>query len=279
MLLRIHHQTGYTYEGGAESSFNEVRMAPRSTLDQQVLHTRVEIFPTAWTLNWNDYWGTSVTTFEVHERHTELVVTATSTVDVRRTPSTGLGIGWEELHSPAVADTNSEYLSISDSVRLPDDLAERVREIAQQSGTPMACAEGIVDLITGEVRYVPGSTAVNTLAADSWRARAGVCQDMAHLVIGCLRLVGIPACYVSGYLMPNREPEVGVAYSGESHAWVRFWDGEWVDVDPANGTRPGDQHIEVARGREYADVAPLRGIFTGSGESEMFVDVELTRLA
>lgn len=279
MLLRITHKTGYTYEGGAESSFNEARMAPRSTLEQQVLHTRVDISPTAWTLNWTDYWGTSVTTFEVHERHTELVVSSSATIDVRRTPSDGLGISWEQMHSAEVTETHAEYLHISPSVRLPTDLAEQVRAIADASETPMDCAMSVVDLITSEVRYMPGSTAVHSLAADSWQARAGVCQDMAHLVIGCLRYVGIPACYVSGYLMPHHEPEVGRSYSGESHAWARFWDGEWVDVDPANGSRPGDQHVEVARGREYSDVAPLRGIFTGSGDSQMFVEVELTRLA
>lgn len=279
MLLRITHHTGYTYSGGAMSSFNEVRMAPRSTLHQQVLHTKVDIVPPAWTLTWTDYWGTSVTSFEVHERHDTLAVTATSTVDVRRTPADGLGLTWEQMRASDVLDDHSEYLAMTTSVRPPRDLAERVSELAEQSESPRACVDAVLALIHDEVRYVPDATGVNTLAADAWQARAGVCQDMANLAIGCLRHVGVPACYVSGYLMPTCDPEVGETYKGESHAWVRWWDGEWVDADPSNGTVPGDRHIEVARGREYNDVPPLRGIFTGSGDSEMFVEVELTRLA
>lgn len=279
MLLRITHHTGYTYQDGATASFNEVRMAPRSTLHQQVLHTKVDINPSAWTLAWTDYWGTSVTSFEVHERHDTLEVTATSTVDVRRTPSPVEGISWDTVRSEEMADQQAEYLAMTPSVRPPKDLAERVSELAAESATPGECAQAIVDLVHSEVAYVPGSTGVHTLAADSWQARAGVCQDMANLTIGCLRHVGIPACYVSGYLMPIADPEVGQSYKGESHAWVRYWDGEWVDADPANGSVPGDRHVEVARGREYTDVPPLRGVFTGTGDSEMFVEVELTRLA
>lgn len=279
MLLRITHRTGYAYGDGATSSFNEVRMTPRSTLDQQVLHTKVDVSPPAWTMSWTDYWGTSVTAFEVHERHQTLAVTAASTVDVRRTPAEGLGLTWEQLRSPEVVDTQSEYLGVTASVSPPDDLAGRVSEIARTSERPIDCVRAVVALIDGQVRYVPGSTGVNTVAADAWQARAGVCQDMANLTIGCLRHVGIPAGYVSGYLMPTRDPQVGETYKGESHAWVRFWDGEWVDVDPANGSTPGDRHIEVAQGREYSDVPPLRGVFTGAGESHMFVEVELTRLA
>lgn len=279
MLLRITHRTGYTYPEGATSSFNEVRMTPRSTLDQQVLHTKVDISPAAWTMNWTDYWGTTVTTFEVHERHEELEVTASSTVDVRRVPAEGQGLTWDDLATDDLRNLHSEYLQLSNSVRPPQDLADIVRGLAEGADSPMECARQVVELINREVRYVPGATGVHTLAADSWQARAGVCQDMANLTIGCLRLIGVPACYVSGYLMPTDEPQVGETYQGESHAWVRFWDGEWVDVDPANATQPGDRHIEVARGREYSDVAPLRGIFTGSGGSKMFVAVELNRLA
>ncbi|MGA4508709.1 transglutaminase family protein [Propionibacteriaceae bacterium G1746] len=278
MLLRITHRTGYQYEGGAMSSFNEARMAPRSTRDQQVLHTKLDVSPTAWSLNWTDYWGTSVTTFEVHELHHELSVTTSSTVDVRRTPVEGMAITWTDMRDADVVDRFAEYLELAPSVRPPADLSARVDDLIVATSTPGEVARSIVELITAEVRYMPGSTEVNTLAADSWNARAGVCQDMAHLVIGCLRHAGIPAAYVSGYLMPHQDPEVGTAYMGESHAWVRYWDGEWVDVDPANGSQPGDRHIEVARGREYADVAPLRGLFTGSTDSTMFVEVELTRL-
>jgi hypothetical protein len=130
-----------------------------------------------------------------------------------------------------------------------------------------------------EVDYVFGATGVHTRAAEAWEQRSGVCQDMAHLAIGALRAVGIPARYVSGYLMPTRASEIGVPYEGESHAWVQFWDGAWVGVDPTNNILAGDLHIEVAAGRDYGDVAPLAGIFSGGATSHMFVSVEMTRRA
>lgn len=278
MLLRIVHRTGYEYSGHASASYNEARMSPRSTRDQEVLHTRVEISQPAWTHTYTDYWGTTVTAFEVHEPHTRMAVTASSTVDVQRPPVAGEDLTWEQLRSPSTAEVHHEFLQISEQVRPPADLQRTVDEIAAQAATPGTCARHVLELIHAEMKYVPGSTGVHTRAAQAWEARAGVCQDMANLTIGCLRSVGIPTCYVSGYLMPNQDPEVGTAYTGESHAWVRWWDGAWIGADPTNAVEPGDRHVEVAQGREYGDVPPLRGIYTGTGTSAMFVEVELTRM-
>ncbi|MBA2695296.1 MAG: transglutaminase family protein [Actinobacteria bacterium] len=278
MMLRIVHKTGYEYAGGAVASYNQARMTPRSTLHQQVLHTRVEISPPAWTHTYTDYWGTTVTAFEVHERHDTLTVTSSATVDVRRPEVPGEALSWEQVRDPPTQTEHSEYLQMSDQVRPPDDLLHRVQEMARQATTPGDCARTVVQTIHDEMSYVTGSTGVHTHASDAWENRQGVCQDMANLTIGCLRSVGIPTCYVSGYLMPPREPEVGVVHTGESHAWVRYWDGVWVGADPTNAIQPRDRHVEVAQGRQYGDVPPLRGIFTGMGTSTMFVEVELTRL-
>lgn len=279
MMLRIVHKTGYEYAGAASASYNEARMTPRSTLHQQVLHTRMDISPSAWTHTYSDYWGTTVTAFEVHDRHESLTVTSAATIDVRRPVIKGDGWTWEQMLAPDVAAEHSEYLQIGDQVRPPADLLAKVEEIAAASERPAECAASVIDLIHAEINYVSGSTGVHTQAAQAWDGRQGVCQDMANLTIGCLRSVGIPTCYVSGYLMPPAEPEIGTTYRGESHAWIRYWDGLWVGADPTNAIQPGNRHVEVAQGRQYGDVAPLRGIFTGSGTSKMFVEVELTRMA
>ncbi len=279
MMLRIVHKTGYEYAGAASASYNEARMTPRSTLHQQVLHTRMDITPSAWTHTYSDYWGTTVTAFEVHDRHESLTVTSAATIDVRRPVIEGEGWTWEHMRSPEVAAEHSEYLQIGDQVQPPEDLLARVREIADASSSPKDCADAVIDLIHTEIDYVSGSTGVHTRAAEAWEGRKGVCQDMANLTIGCLRSVGIPTCYVSGYLMPPNEPEIGTTYRGESHAWIRYWNGLWVGADPTNAIQPSNRHVEVAQGRQYGDVPPLRGIFTGSGTSKMFVEVELTRMA
>ena len=163
-------------------------------------------------------------------------------------------------------------------MRPEDDLVELARDIAKGSATPGEAAREVCALVYKEVKYVSGSTTVDAFAAHSWSERSGVCQDMAHIVIGALRSVGIPARYVSGYLHPQSEPEIGVPAKGESHAWVEWWDDGWRGFDPTNDTEPGDRHVIVATGRDYNDVKPLSGIFSGTGTSRMFVDVQVTRL-
>jgi len=277
--LRIVHRTGYHYAGGATASFNEARMVPRSTHQQQVQHTRLDIAPVPWTYSYVDYWGTAVTAFEVFERHESLEVTATSLVDVWRPPDAGEGLPWAEVRSTAVTDRYCEFLEVGSWVQPPEDLSEWVDETRARSATPRELAELVADRIHADVAYVTGATSVHTPAAEAWRQRSGVCQDMAHLLLGALRSAGVPARYVSGYLMPERDGELGVPYVGESHAWVQYWDGHWVGIDPTNNVRPGELHVEVAVGRDYNDVPPLHGIFTGSLISDMFVSVEMTRLS
>ncbi|MFL6061266.1 MAG: transglutaminase domain-containing protein [Marmoricola sp.] len=280
MQLKVVHTTGFSYEGGAAASFNEARLTPQTLAGQIVVHTRLDVTPHPWTWTYRDYWGTQVTAFEVLDPHDSLTITATATVHTDPVQHVvGNRVPWEALRANQVYDRFTELLEIRDRVRPPPDLAARFNEIGRSSPDPDSAARAICSLIHDEVDYVVGSTDVQGRAEDSWYARAGVCQDMAHLVIGGLRQLGIPARYVSGYLHPSSEPEIGVAVHGESHAWVEWWDGGWHGYDPTNDTEPAERHVVVATGRNYADVRPLSGIFTGSGASSMFVDVQVTRLA
>lgn len=279
MQLKVVHTTGFSYEGGAAASYNEARLTPQTHGGQIVVHARLDVHPAPWTWSYRDYWGTHVTAFEVLDPHDSLTVSATSTVHTEPHGTTAPRLSWDELRSSAVADRFTEFLGIDDRVAAPADLAEMYTEIAAHCADPDKAARSICSLIHDEVDYVVGSTDVSGRAADSWARQAGVCQDMAHLVIGGLRQVGIPARYVSGYLHPGKDPEVGETVSGESHAWVEWWDGGWHGFDPTNDTAQNERHVVVAVGRDYADVRPLSGIFTGAGASSMFVDVQVTRLA
>lgn len=279
MQLKIVHTTGFTYDGGAVASYNEARLTPQTAPGQIVVHARLDVHPAPWTWTYRDYWGTQVTAFEVLDPHDALTVTATATVHTETRERLGKRLTWDELRDGRVADRFTEVLQVGDRVRAPDDLAARFDEIGATSPDPNTAARAICSLVHDEVDYVVGSTDVHARAADSWDARAGVCQDMAHLVIGGLRRLGIPARYVSGYLHPSKDPEVGEPVRGESHAWVEWWDGGWHGYDPTNDHEPVDRHVVVATGRSYADVRPLSGIFTGAGTSSMFVDVQVTRLA
>jgi len=275
MQLRVRHTTGYTYDAGAVASYNEARMTPLTTGGQFVLHTRMDVAPVPWMFAYQDYWGTAVTAFEVHEMHTDLRVVSTSLVETSRSEPTPHGVTWEDL--PAVRDELIELLGIDAWVKPAPGLDEEVALLRGASATPSEFARSVCALVHSQIKYVPGSTEVTTSAADAWEAKSGVCQDMAHMTIGCLRSVGIPARYVSGYLHPSKDPVIGETVAGESHAWIEWWDGEWIGFDPTNQVFPGDRHVMVARGRNYRDCPPLRGIFSTAGGSELFVGVEITR--
>jgi len=278
MQLRIAHTTGFEYDGKANTSFNEARLTPLTLPGQIVVHSRVDVAPTPWAYAYKDYWGSQVTAFEVLDPHQSLTVTASATVHTDRSPAGDPVMTWADLRTDAIADLHTESLAMPDRVAPPADLVALAREIADASATPSEAARDVCALVYREVKYVYGSTTVDAVAAHPWAARSGVCQDMAHIVIGALRSIGIPTRYVSGYLHPKVDPVVGEAVTGESHAWVEWWDDGWRGFDPTNDTEPGDRHVIVATGRDYNDVKPLSGIFSGSGTSRMFVEVHVTRL-
>jgi transglutaminase-like putative cysteine protease len=276
MQLRIKHVTGYRYEKGAVASFNEARMTPLTTSDQMVLRSRIDVTPTPWASEYRDYWGSTVTTFEVNEPHAELTVVATSIVQTSSVVPQPEGRSWDSLAE--VEDELCEYLEVSHWVALAPSLRVELEPLREVAATPTEYAEAVCSFLHDHMRYVEGATEVTTNAAEAWEKRTGVCQDFAHITLGALRDAHIPARYVSGYIHPTTDAVVGEEVVGESHAWIEWWDGTWVAWDPTNARAVGDHHVIVARGRDYDDVPPLRGIYSTRGESELFVDVAITRV-
>ena len=279
MQLRVVHTTGYEYDGKAVASYNQARMTPVTTPGQIVVHSRLEVSPKPWTYEYRDYFGTQVTAFEVVDPHESLKVVATSTVQTNRPPTPPPATTWDELAEREVADRWTEYLTLPELVEPPVDFARRAADVRAGSSLPGDAARALCRLVADEVEHRPGATDVQTPAAAAWGQRAGVCQDMVHLVIGGLRSMGVPARYVSGYFHPSSEPVVGEHVAGESHAWVEWWDDGWHPYDLTNDQEPSDRYVTVATGRDYTDVKPLSGIYSGAATSRMFVDVEVTRLA
>ncbi|WP_156758849.1 transglutaminase family protein [Microbacterium karelineae] len=276
MQLRIRHTTGFDYADEAVASYNEARMLPATTPQQTLLRGTFEVLPVPWSTQYSDYWGTTVTAFEVHEPHLALTVVAHSLVETTRRGSTPKNRPWAAM--VAVAETLCEFLEVDEWVRPPLDLLAEVAELRERSGTPSEYARAVARFLHDRVAYLPGATTVSTTAADAWSTQAGVCQDLAHLMIGVLRTAGIPARYVSGYLHPSPVPIIGELVAGESHAWVEWWDGVWTSFDPTNDLVPAERHVVVARGRAYPDCPPLRGIYSSGGSSALSVSVEVTRV-
>ncbi|MHA7207995.1 transglutaminase family protein [Arthrobacter sp. MDT1-65] len=280
--LLIEHRTGYDYLGRVSLSYNEARMTPLTDPQQVVLESTLKVSPSSAAVGtYRDYWGTRVTSFDVHVPHEHLEVTAVSTVEVsrlERVPGDGEILSWEDLGSPALSDGFADWLSQTDLSEPGDEVRELVAE-ATQGLNPHDSARAVFDWLRTQMDYVQGATGVQTSARDAWAERKGVCQDLAHVAIGALRGLGIPARYISGYLHPRRSAAVGETVAGQSHAWVEWYDGEWRGWDPTNSGPVGDFHVSVARGRDYRDVSPLKGILSGGGGSTLNVTVAITRLA
>lgn len=278
MQLRVVHRTHFRYDGKAVASYNSARLTPVTTPEQIVVHSRVEVSPKPWTYEYTDYFGSRVVAFEVVDPHDTMTVTATSTVQVNRAPIAQPRATWQDLAQREVADRWTEYLMLPDTVAPSEDFAQRVQEVASAAALPGHAARRLCALVAQEVEYVAGSTDVSTTAAATWEQRAGVCQDMTHLVIGGLRSIGIPTRYVSGYFHPYPSPALGEPTPGASHAWVEWWDNGWHPFDLTSSVEPDDRYVVVATGRDYDDVKPLAGIYSGAATSEMDVSVEITRL-
>lgn len=279
MQLRLVHTTGFQYDGQALASYNQARMTPQTSPGQIVVHTRLAVDPTPWTDDYRDYFGNEVTAFEVLDPHSAMTVTAVSTVHTDRQPAPAPVLDWTDLASPEVADRWTEFLALPRLVAPPDELAAHATSLARTRDRPGEAAKALCSFVHDQVQYVAGSTDAATAAVEAWQQRAGVCQDMAHLVLGGLRTMGIPARYVSGYLHPLADAVVGETVQGESHAWIEWWDDGWHAYDPTNNLEPGNRWVVVATGRDYLDVRPLHGIYSGSATSSMFVRVDITRLA
>ncbi len=282
MRLSIDHQTGFRYSSPVRSSFNEARMTPASTEQQTVWSSRVTIDPAAWSFTYTDYWNTTVTTFELHEPHSRLTVQANSVVEThgddlawdtdRRVAPNDLG--WPALTDRGVIDTMTECLVPHERTAPSDELRELARSVVGPS--PRLTGLDICRLVNDRLTYRRGATQVTSTAREAWEIGAGVCQDFSQVALGALRSVGLPARYVSGYLHPgNTTPNTTVV--GESHSWVEWWCGSWVSYDPTRAQRLSDCYVRVGHGRDYGDVAPLRGTYSGGG-SEMFVTVQMTEL-
>ncbi|QNO37395.1 transglutaminase family protein [Protaetiibacter sp. SSC-01] len=278
--LRIRHSTGFHYQGAATASYNEARMLPVTGDGQLVLYSNLEISPISSTHSYVDYWGTRVSSFEILTPHEELSLTATSLVEVRPRDAVERGLGWDELAvETARATAYVEQLTQTPRTRPPEEVVELARAIVAEHDDPCEAARAVCVAVGERIEYMPGVTGVHTTAAEAWEHRKGVCQDITHLAIGALRSVGIAARYVSGYLHPRPDAEIGVTVAGESHAWVEWYCGQWHGFDPTNLIDIGDRHVIVGRGRDYTDVAPLRGVYAGPSSSRLFVTVEITREA
>lgn len=287
---RVRHSTIYTYDDDVEACYERGFLRPLETWSQQVVSNQVDVSPEPDVITQHvDHFGNHSFYVEVRSTHRELVVSKTAFVDVAW-PRPVL----ESLNAFTVAEAAVRVEQEADPVEyaeflLPSDLVELGPEVLAYAESILAPDRPLGDALVGlystiyrDFKYELGATSVRTTLPELLELRKGVCQDFAHLAAGCLRSVGLPARYVSGYVETSPPPgQPKLEGSDASHAWtsVRVPGGEWIDLDPTNDHFADSRYIVTAWGRDFRDVSPLKGVvFTESKKSKLDVKVDVFRV-
>jgi len=288
VIYDIRHVTTYRYETPVAVTRCTLRLLPRSDPGQNVADSMLDVTPPpAGMVERSDFFGNRVVTLRIASAYRELRIAALARVTVERpqVPAAALTPAWESVRREAAAahtlDRNSPAHRLYPSRRVP--LFAPATDYARASfpaGRPIL--EGAADLmvrIKADFTYDTTATAVITPLDEAFAKRGGVCQDFAHIMIAGLRGLGLAAGYVSGYIRTIPPPgQKRLEGADSSHAWVSVWCGlefGWLDLDPTNAIMVGDDHIVIAVGRDYADVSPIDGVFTGSGNHKLSVSVDV----
>ena len=291
MRYRIVHTTEYQYSEPASLSQNELFLHPRETAHQRVVGCTITVDPEPQYLHERqDYFGNSAMVFMVQHPHRRLRVTAESLIETTRvSPVDGRATpAWEEVarrlrdhHRPEELAAY-QFVFPSQMVKVSDDIS-RYAAASFPAGRPvLSGAQELMGRIFSEFTYDKSATGVDTPVLQVFAQRKGVCQDFAHLMIGCLRSFGLAARYVSGYLETKPPPgKAKLVGADASHAWLAlFIPGHgWVDLDPTNNLIPGENHITLAWGRDYGDVTPVKGVVMGGGRHQLSVMVDVSQVA
>ena len=291
MNYKITHKTEYRYSDLVNLCYNEARLTPRSFAHQHCSESQFVVDPKPGTgyRERQDFFGNTVYYFTIQQPHNQLTVTVTSHVQVKgREMQLDFTehLAWEEVRQCIQTDMDPEVLElrqyILDSPMIPTmpELRTYAEKSFPKNRPLLEAVEELTTRLYTDFTYDPNFTTVATPLTDVIHHRRGVCQDFAHLGIGCLRALGLAARYVSGYIEtdppPDQEPLEG---TDASHAWFSVYLPQlgWVDFDPTNNQIPADQHITVAWGRDYSDVTPLKGVVFGSGTHALSVSVDCQR--
>lgn len=292
MRYHIKHVTEYQYSARVSHCYNLAHMIPRSSLRQQCLSSHVRMSPfAAHSARREDYFGNQAFHFEIQRPHKQLVITATSEVETGpQHSSVHLDFGLTCAEARELLQQSNqpetllarEYLLDSPMIKASDQLREYAEHSFENDRPLLSAVMELTQRIYEEFTYSPLSTTVATPLTEVMATRKGVCQDFAHLQIGCLRSLGFPAKYVSGYLEtlppPGEEKLVG---ADATHAWVSVYSPSegWFEFDPTNNCLASEQHIITAWGRDFYDVTPLKGVIYGGGENPILnVAVDVNRV-
>jgi transglutaminase-like putative cysteine protease len=290
MLLHVVHETAYDYAPAVKTAQHLGHLKPVNDAQQRLVSHRLSISPQpAHRSEAVDVFGNTRTFFSLQAAHSRLAVTAESTVETSAAPPPEHDMAWEDArermryHRGAQYDPATEFVFASPYVPRHDDFTAYARASFAPRRPLLDAARELASRIHAEFAYESQATDVGTPALEALALRQGVCQDFAHVMLGCLRSLGLPARYVSGYLLTQPPPgQPRLVGSDASHAWVSVYlpaedgPGLWTDLDPTNDRAPGEDYVRLAVGRDYSDVSPVRGVIHGGGHHTLEVAVTVT---
>jgi len=288
---RVRHETVYNYGGNVAHSHQLLHLTPRDSPRQSCNRCTIALAPTpSIRCEHVDAFGNHVTRLEYDSPHDRLEVLTEVDVDVQRAPEVNApdADAWERVSEKLRYTGKSVDEDLLDACRFRMEssyirIKQTFTEYAQECFSPdlplLLAADDLMHKIHREFKYAPGTTNIRTSAIEAFQTRRGVCQDFAHIMIGCLRSRGLAARYVSGYLRTFPPAGADAAYVGSdaSHAWVSVFCPPfgWIDFDPTNDVRASADHIIIAWGRDFGDVSPLRGVIVGGGRHRLSVRVSV----
>ncbi|TWU24548.1 hypothetical protein Pla144_34320 [Bythopirellula polymerisocia] len=287
MKYKVTHTTKYDYDAPVPVCHNVVYLTPRTTNVQSCSRHRLTVNPTPTTHSKRiDYFGNAVSSFSIATSHRLLQITASSSVTIqpRQLPSEGSTLAWESIRNSLATERSAEGLATyqfafpSPHVPFHPELSDYARESFKPGLPILEAIRSLNERLHADVKYDPKATTISTPIIEVFEHRRGVCQDQAHLMLGCLRALGLAARYVSGYVRTQPAGESPRLVGGDaSHAWVSVYCGSagWIDVDPTNDSFPQTEHITVAWGRDFSDVCPVAGMFIGGGNHQLDVSVDV----
>lgn len=286
MQFEIRHTTGYRYEHPASEAYVEARLTPPERPSQRILAHEIVFDPGAPVSDYEDYFGNRTVFYSMVRRHEQLTVTNLLTVEtsppVLPSGAMDLTVGEARQIFSSMATDVFDYVRPTEAVPNGGESAKWARRLLRSDVPLREAVEGLNAEIHRGFRYTKGATDNWTPLAAIWKARAGVCQDFAHVMLSILRTAGLPARYVCGYIETD-PPKDGRRLVGSvaTHAWVEVMvpGCAWVALDPTNNQWCAERHVAVSFGRDFADATPLRGTFKGSGGQAMSVKVTMKRAA
>lgn len=288
MKLHVQHRTAYRYSGPVTLAHNQARLTPRTFETQRCLFTQLQIEPHPTLLvTWSDFFGNPTTYFTMEEPHLDLSITMEAEVELSPQPikaAAAHDLPWEQAahwltsrHDP-VTLAATPFLYASPYCKLGAEVERYARKSFSPGRKLYEAVRELTQRIFTDFKYDPQATTINTTTEELFRIGRGVCQDFAHLQIACLRSVGLAARYVSGYLVTRPPPgKPKLIGSDASHAWLSVFFPElgWIDFDPTNNCLPTAEHITLAWGRDYFDIAPIKGLYLGESQSTLSVAVDV----